>query len=282
MGQAAAKRDGSSMRSVASQRRQEYTAGMVGAEPSRAQPSACDVTLVIPTFHEIEFAAALDRLLAYLSANALGRTEILIVDDSSDEERSALGAMIAARRVANAAVEIELVAGPRRGKGAAVRLAALQAHGDIVFVIDADLLVPLHHLRAFADEIRRGADIVVGERPRDRYRHSALRQFVSRALYLIQVIFVFHQARFTDTQCGFKAFRNDVLKELARIQLVDGGIYDLEYLYAATLANKNIRQMDVCPEPEVRPSRINVWRCMRVDSLDILRFKLRGIAGRYR
>jgi glycosyltransferase involved in cell wall biosynthesis len=254
---------------------------MAGAEVSLALDGACDATLVIPTFREIEFDKALDRLLDYLSQNTLGRTEILVVDDSDDEARAELRKTIGARRSRVPGVDLELIEGPRLGKGAAVRKAALRARGAVVLVIDADLLVPFHNLHTFGDEIRRGADIVIGERPRDRYRGKPLRHFVSRALYFIQVTFVFHEARFSDTQCGFKAFRNDILKELARGQVVAGGIYDLEYLYAATLAKRDIRQIHVEPTAETRPSRIDVWRCIRVDSMEIVRFKLRGVAGRY-
>jgi hypothetical protein len=164
-----------------------------------------------------------------------------------------------------------------------VRLGAREATGSIVFVADADLPVPLSFVKEFIDTIHdTGADLVIGERPRDRYANDLLRHVVARALRLIQRVFVFHARLFEDTQCGFKAFRGDALRALADRQIVDGGMYDLEYLYAAMDQKRRVERVPVSLRGEVRPSRINVLRCVLFDPIDIVRFKVAGARGRYR
>jgi glycosyltransferase involved in cell wall biosynthesis len=249
---------------------------------TRDESAATDVSLIVPTFREYTFGRLLDRLLEHLAAHPLGRTEILVVDDSDDATHAQMADVIAQRQAGlGGAISVRLIAGPRRGKGAAIREVALTARGAVVFLMDADLPVPLHHLEAFVALVRDGADVVVAERSRDRYRGDLVRNVVSRGLYLLQTSVVFGAKRFSDTQCGFKAFRREVLEQLARRQVVDGGMYDLEYLYAATLWHKKVQRVAVASNPEVRESRINVWRCLRQDPIDIARFKLRAIAGHY-
>lgn len=241
------------------------------------------LSFVIPTFRENTFGKSLDTLVDFLLEAGPRPTEILVVDDSDDELQQRLRAAIAERAATFPAwITARLIEGPRRGKGAAVRLAARSSKGDVVFVVDADLPVPLRFVDEFlATMDETGADVVIGERPRDRYANNYLRRFVAQTLRTIQQTLVFHGAVFEDTQCGFKAFRGDVLRSIAEAQLVEGGMYDLEYLYAATARHLKVECVDVAINPESRPSRINVWRCILYDPIDIVRFRVAGSLGRY-
>jgi glycosyltransferase involved in cell wall biosynthesis len=241
------------------------------------------LSFIIPTFREAAFGKSLDELVEFLLTIGPRAMEILVVDDSDAAMQEALRATIEQRALRLPTwITARLIAGPRRGKGAAVRLAAQRSRGDIVFVVDADLPVPLRYIAEFVDAIETThAEVVVGERPRDRYAGDALRRFVAGSLRLIQQGLVFHGAAFEDTQCGFKAFRGNTLRSLVDKQIVDGGMYDLEYLYAATLRNLDVRRIDVAINAESRPSRINVWRCILYDPMDIVRFKVAGSLGRY-
>jgi glycosyltransferase involved in cell wall biosynthesis len=256
--------------------------GTAGPEPRPGEPQL--VSIIIPTYREYGLGQALDQLVSHLRDLEPTTFEILVVDDSDDATQAELEADLARRRTAlPPGVALELVRGPRRGKGAAVRLGGRRSKGGVVFLVDADLPVPLTYIEDFIDTMHRtSADVIIGERPRDRYAGNLLRGTVARGLRLIQKTLVFHGALFEDTQCGFKAFRGDVLRSIADRQIVDGGMYDLEYLYAATRRHLDVQRRGVSLNPEVRPSRINVWKCVFFDPLDILRFKVAGIAGRYR
>jgi dolichyl-phosphate beta-glucosyltransferase len=241
------------------------------------------VSIVIPTFREPILRLTLGRLVAHLRTIPGYTFDILVVDDSDDAEQARVVAELADLETEiGRSVPIRVLYGPRRGKGAAIRMGILAASGDVVFTVDADLPVVLTHIEEFLATMRAtGADVVIGERERDRYPGDPLRGGVAHALRLMQQGLVFHGAVFEDTQCGFKAFRTDKVRPIARKQVVDGGMVDLEYLYAATLRGLQVERVRVTRSPEVRPSRIRVLRCVVLDPIDIARLKVSGLLGRY-
>jgi glycosyltransferase involved in cell wall biosynthesis len=176
------------------------------------------------------------------------------------------------------------MAGQRRGKGAAIRQGMLEARGDVVLCLDADVdQKRLELISRFFERIASGeADAVIAERTRrGEYDRGFVRSFLSIGLLVAQRVVVFQSARFFDTQCGFKAWRRDVARELASRQVIDGGMYDIEYLYQAVRRGLRIETIPIEPMAEVRASRINVLRCLVTDPRDLLRIKLRGLLGRY-
>jgi glycosyltransferase involved in cell wall biosynthesis len=231
-------------------------------------------SIVVPTLNE-DFSITYDRLRTSLTSLD-GTFEILFVDDSSEEHRSRAREGLTAT---DPRVAVRVLEGPRTGKGAAVRLGVSQARGSVIFTVDADLPVPLEHIGQFLGILEQGADVVIAERPLDRAFDSAVRYVTSRGLLVLQRAVVFHSAEFKDTQCGFKAFRGDLARSIAQHQIVDGGMYDLEYLFDAWRAGSRIVRVPIVPNPETRASRINIWRCIRRDWIDLVRIRLKQRAG---
>lgn len=175
------------------------------------------------------------------------------------------------------------VQGAHRGKGHAVRTGVLASSGEVVVVIDADLAALLPHLPRFIELVARERyDVVIAEREHEVRERTALRYVLSYGLLLAQRLFVFQSFRFRDTQCGFKAFRGDAARAIAAKQRVDGGMYDIEYLYAAACNGLRIAQVPVGRVAEERPSRIRLMSCLRNDPPALLGVKWRGITGKYR
>jgi len=234
------------------------------------------VCIVIPTFHEEEISRTLDRLAAHLEAVKHARFEVVVVDDTSEDARAAIRAAWK-----HDGVTLVVMSGPKRGKGAAVRDGVLASTGEIVFTIDADLPVPLEQIDAFIARISGGADVVMAERPMTRNLEDPLRFVLSRGLYAFQRYVIFGAHVFNDTQCGFKAFRGELVRALAQKQAVDGGMYDIEYLYLARRTGARIDRVEVIPNPEWRSSKINAWRALRRDPKDLLMVRWRAIRGDY-
>lgn len=234
------------------------------------------LSVVVATFNEPDPAPWLDHVAAVV---APFDAEIVIVDDSDAATYQRLLAL------KPRGVDLRVVAGDKRGKGAAIRRGLLDARGEVVICLDAD--VDAKNLGLIPDFFRRidsgNADGVIAERTsRGEYDRGPLRAFLSIGLLAAQRVVIFQSARFFDTQCGFKAWRRDVARELAARQIVDGGMYDIEYLYQAVLRRLRIDQVPIDPMPEVRTSRINVLRCLMKDPIDLLRVKARGLLGGYR
>lgn len=240
------------------------------------------VTFIIPTLNERHFDAALDALTQHLGGIADTSFEILLVDDSPNEGRAQLARWVDERAHLAPRISMQVVEGARQGKGHAVRLGALRSRGDIVFLMDADLPVPLQAIDQFLAKIEQGDDIAIAERPEDRNAGKPTRILLSRALRLLQQGIVFQSRAFADTQCGFKAFRGDVLRSFARRQITDGGMYDIEYLYMARQNHLKVASVPVQVNPETRPTRIRLWKCVAVDPWALLRIKATGIRGKYK
>jgi hypothetical protein len=54
-------------------------------------------------------------------------------------------------------------------------------------------------------------------------------------------------------------------------------MYDLEYIADAHRMGAKISTVSVIPNPEVRESRINVWRCLQQDWIDVVRVRLKKV-----
>jgi len=240
------------------------------------------VSFVVPTLREDEIGATLRRLSTHLVGIDGYEFEILLVDDSSEPYKRAMDEATRANDKTFAPrVVAKRVDGPRRGKGAAIRVGVSASGGDIVFTMDADLPVPLDNVEKFLRLLEEGSDAVIGERSFDRNFGHPIRFAVSLVLFGFQRLVVFQSRAFNDTQCGFKAFKGDLARRLAREQIVDGGMVDIEYLYAATLTKARVARVPVIRNPETRQSKINVKRAVRQDPVDLLRIKWNGIRGRY-
>jgi dolichyl-phosphate beta-glucosyltransferase len=222
------------------------------------------ISVVIPVLNEsriAEFVAAVEKTLA-------GRSlEIILVND---------GEPVTVERAHE-------LAGEHRGKGFAVRQGVLASTGDVVIVTDADMVALLPHLPRFADLISLDHyDLVIAEREHELTGRPLLRYILSYGLLVAQRLFIFNSFRFRDTQCGFKAFRGEVARAIAARQRVDGGMYDIEYLYVAVRNRLRIAQIPVGRVAEERPSRIRLLECLRRDPRALLMVKWRGLTGRYR
>jgi dolichyl-phosphate beta-glucosyltransferase len=176
-----------------------------------------------------------------------------------------------------------VIEGVHGGKGRAVRDGVLATRGDVVVIVDADLQVLLGHLPRFIELVQKERyDVVIAERNFHVHGRKLVRFILSSGLLLAQRLFVFQSFRFFDTQCGLKALRGDAARAIAEKQRIDGGMYDIEYLYAAVKNRMRIAQVPVGLVREVRPSRIRLLRCLRTDPAALIATKWRGMRGHYR
>ena len=141
--------------------------------------------------------------------------------------------------------------GPRFGKGHAVRSGMLQARGDIVFFMDADLSTPLSEMDKFLARFdaypevdvlignRRHPDSCIG-RPQGLLRRT-LSPLFSRLVHTAIAL----PGSWSDTQCGFKAFRAAAAREIFRRQRLDGFSFDVEVLALAGGLGLRVEDMPV-------------------------------------
>jgi dolichyl-phosphate beta-glucosyltransferase len=187
-----------------------------------APPGEHRFSVVLPAYQEASRIA--DAVVAVRGALDGLDVEIVVADDGSTDDTAR-----EAQRVGALVVTLE----QNRGKGAAVRAGVLAASGRTVAFTDADLAYPPHQLRNLLAAIEDGWDVAVGSRwHRDSLalaRPSLLRRVSSRLFNLLTATVLLGQYR--DTQCGCKAFRGDVARELFTHTKLDGFAFDVEVLH---------------------------------------------------
>jgi dolichyl-phosphate beta-glucosyltransferase len=245
-----------------------------------------DLTIVIPCFNEEErLPQTLDTVLSYLFQQDY-TWELIIADDGSADATSEIARRAAERE------NVHHLRLPHRGKAAAVRAGVEAAHGAAIVFTDADLSTPIEYVNAVCQLTLAGWDLVIGTREGKgarRVDEPFYRHFMGRLFnYLVQLLLV---RGVRDTQCGFKAFRADVARDLfARSRLYRGDSdevrgplvtgFDVELLFLARKFGYRLFELPVTwrhvDGSKVRPG---------LDSLlmvrDILRVRLNDARGRY-
>jgi len=188
-----------------------------------------ELSVVIPAYNEAaRIAAPLRRLAAHL-ATAHPTSEIVVVDDGSTDDT--------VRTVTALAAELPLPvrilrSAMNRGKGHAVKVGMLDAHGELVLMTDADLSTPIEELAKLLAAIRAGADVAIGSRKMAgaviEEHQPALREAMGRVFtWLTQVLVV----NVSDVTCGFKLFRRDAAHAVFSRATLDDWSFDAEALF---------------------------------------------------
>lgn len=167
---------------------------------------AVDLTVVIPILNEEdsvrELHGRLDEVLSRLPLSA----EIIFVDDGSTDRT-----LERLEELYDQDGRVRVLSFRRNfGKTAALLAGFTEAAGQVIVTMDADLQDDPAELPRFLEAIERGADVVSGWK---RVRHDPLTKTAPSRLFNLVV------RRSTgiplhDFNCGFKAYRREVVDEL--------------------------------------------------------------------
>lgn len=200
-------------------------------------------SIVIPAYNESRrLGATLDRVLDYIQQQRW-LAEVVVVNDGSTDATAEL-----IRRYIRQNPAVRLVENPgNRGKGYSVRNGMLNAHGDVLLFTDADLSSPIEEAPKLFAEIEQGADIAIGSRwlrsELQTERQPFYRQFFGRIFNLLLRLVL--GLRFKDTQCGFKAFRQQAAHAIFQRARIDRWGFDPEILFLAAKLGYTVREVPV-------------------------------------
>lgn len=164
------------------------------------------LSLVVPVFNERESLAPLHAEIAAAVSELDARIEILFVDDGSRD-----GSWEVIRELAHADDRVRGLRFRRNfGKAAALEAGFQRVRGGIVMTLDADLQDDPREIPNFLAAVRGGLDVVSGwKKVRLDPWHKV---FPSRVFNrLVGWVTGVH---LHDHNCGFKAYRADVLREI--------------------------------------------------------------------
>lgn len=245
------------------------------------------LSVVIPAYNEERrLPQTLQSVVDYLARQSYA-SEVIVVDDGS---RDMTGQVVESFRAAHSIVT--LIRNDHRGKGYAVRTGMLAAQGRIVLFSDADLSTPIEEIAELLPWFERGFGIVIGSREGSgakRIKEPFYRHIMGRVFnFVVRLLTV---RGIDDTQCGFKAFRDDVARDVfsrmklygENAQAVTGSMvtgFDVEVLFIGQKSGYKIKEVPVewryGNETKVNPLK-DSWRNFR----DVVMVRWNDLRGRY-
>lgn len=225
-------------------------------------PAPPDLSIVIPAFRESgRLPPNLPRVAQYCDELRLAAGyEVLVMVERSND-----GTLEKARGAAAPHPRLQVIDnGPQRGKGHAVRSGMLRAAGGLVFFMDADLSTPLAEVARFLAHFAAHpeVDVLIGNRRHADSRIGRAQGPIRRhlgGLFSRLVRGRVLPGTWTDTQCGFKAFRARAAREIFTRQQIDGFSFDVEVLALAVGLGLRVEDLPVEWHDD-DATRVRLWR----------------------
>ena len=228
----------------------------------------------------------LDKVEHYLS-NQKYSYEAIIVDDGSTD-----GSTEFVEKFVKNNSKFKLIKNNHTGKAGAVTTGVLSAEGEYILFTDMDQATPIEELSKIFPFFEKNYDIVIGSRDSKRRGAPWTRLVMARGMMALRTILV-GISGISDTQCGFKAFRNEVAKKLfEKISKINKGFaevygskvsagFDVELLYLAQKMGYKIKEVPVS-WLYVETRRVNPIK----DSIDglvgLIKIKMNTLSGVYK
>jgi len=244
------------------------------------------LSIVIPAYNEEQNIrlGAIDKVVRYLEKQTYTWEVLFVNDGSSDQTKNLIEEAIkpyAAYRCIN---------NPHQGKAATVMTGVKEAKGEIILFTDLDQATPIREIEHVLPWFERGFDIVIGSRKQHREGAPFTRRVMARGFMMIRTI-VLGLKGISDTQCGFKAFKQDVAKKVfARLKLygsskeVSGSMvtagFDIEVLFLAKQMGYSIKEVPV-EWHYVETRRVNPIKDSWQGLEDILKIRMNAWNKRY-
>jgi glycosyltransferase involved in cell wall biosynthesis len=207
------------------------------------------LSVIIPMFNESENLkrGVLEEVDSFLKKQDY-ESEVIISDDGSTDE----GVEIVKKYIKDRS-RFQLLANPHGGKPYAVRAGVEAAQGKIVLFTDMDQSTPIEELNKLLLYFDKGFDIVIGSRGMARQDFPWYRKLMAFGFRTFRRMMLLKDI--VDTQCGFKAFKREVIKNLfgdlqifEEAKKVKGwrvGAFDVELLFLAQKRGYKVAEVPV-------------------------------------
>lgn len=211
-----------------------------------------ELTVVLPCLNEAEtVAVCVRKALRALQDNGIAG-EVVVADNGSTD-----GSQDLARAEGARVVDVET-----KGYGSALRSGIHAARGKYVLMADADDSYDLSHIPRFIENLRKGSDVVMGNRFRGGIAENAM-PFLHRYLgnpVLTWIGRIFFRSDCGDFHCGMRAFRKDAIE---RMDLRSTGMeFASEMVVKAGLMGLQVTEVPttLSPDGRSRAPHLRTWR----------------------
>jgi glycosyltransferase involved in cell wall biosynthesis len=160
------------------------------------------LSIIIPFYNEKESLPLLLNKLKQVLAKIHLKSELILVDDGSSQKY----------QLEKLSLPYQLVRHRKRlGKGRALANGFLQAKGEIIVFMDADLQDDPEELPKFIEKINQGYDLVNGWRKK---REDNITKIWPSFIFNQLLLKMFFKSNLNDINCGYKAMRREVLEQI--------------------------------------------------------------------
>ncbi len=204
--------------------------------------AAAAVEIVVPVHDEERgLEASIRALHRYLTTSFTVPWAITIADNASTDRTLEIAQHLAATLDGVRSLHLD-----EKGRGRALRTAWSASTATVVAYMDVDLSTDLDALLPLVAPLLSGhSDVAIGTRLASNARvvRGPKRELISRGYNLILRTTL--RAGFSDAQCGFKAVRADVARELLPLVEDQGWFFDTELLVLAEHNGLRIHEVPV-------------------------------------
>jgi glycosyltransferase involved in cell wall biosynthesis len=227
------------------------------------QLETIEVSVVMPCLNEAETLESCIRKAqrALLEANIAG--EIIVADNGSSD-----GSIEIAQRLGAQVVKVQ-----DKGYGNALMSGIAAARGKFIVMGDADDGYDFAHIPRFVEQLRRGSDLVMGNRFRGGIEKGAMpplhQYFGNPALTRLGRLF-FRNRNVGDFYCGLRGFRKQAYERMGL--RTTGMEFATEMVVKATLLKMRVAEVPttLSTDGRSRPPHLRTW----LDGWRTLRFFL--------
>ncbi|MFA6215730.1 MAG: glycosyltransferase [Patescibacteria group bacterium] len=199
------------------------------------------IVIAIPAYNEEKILEKnVLKIFEFCKNNLAGDWQIVIADNKSIDQTSAIGKNLASRHP-----EIKYLFVGVKGKGAAIKAAWQDFSADVYCFMDADLATDLAALPLLFSGIGEGSDIVIGSRfhSGSQVERSLVRRVFSLGYHLALKILL--QTKIKDMPCGFKAINSKIKESLLPLVLDNEWFFDSELVILAEKKGYKIKEIPV-------------------------------------
>jgi hypothetical protein len=211
-----------------------------------------ELTVVMPCLNEAEtVATCVRKAIGFLTETGISG-EVLVADNGSTDGSQQLATDAGAR----------VVPVKDKGYGNALMGGIVAARGKYIIMGDADDSYDFTNLMPFVEELRKGADLVMGNRfkggiapgampPLHKYLGNPVLSFAGR---------LFFRSKIGDFHCGLRGFSRDSVMSLG-LQ-ASGMEFASEMVVKATLAGQHITEVPttLAKDGRSRAPHLHTWR----------------------
>jgi len=237
------------------------------------------LSVVIPAFNEVGRIEKSIRIIEKFLTQAGYSYEIIVIDDGSEDRTWSILSELSEKSLHLIPYKND----KNEGKGYSVKRGVWLARGKFILFSDSDLSTPIEEITNLLPWFDKGYDIVIGSRGLKQsniiVHQSFHRENMGRFFNWLVRLLIMND--FKDTQCGFKCFKRETIREIFIRQTIYRFCFDVEILFLAKLVGYKIKE---CPIQWINSphSRVHTIKDPIFMMKDLLKIKLNHICGKYK